>query len=59
MTPGTDRGRVALLATRPQLSYSNASMRGVTRERIRQIEAKTLAKLRAYRAARGLRGFLD
>jgi RNA polymerase primary sigma factor len=32
---------------------------GVTRERIRQIEAKTLAKLKAYRAAHGLRGFLD
>jgi RNA polymerase primary sigma factor len=32
---------------------------GVTRERIRQIEAKTLAKLKAYRAAQCLRGFLD
>jgi RNA polymerase primary sigma factor len=32
---------------------------GVTRERIRQIEARTLAKLQAYRAAQGLRGFLD
>ncbi len=32
---------------------------GVTRERIRQIEAKTLAKLKAYRAAQGLRGFLN
>ena len=32
---------------------------GVTRERIRQIEAKTLAKLRANREAQGLRGFLD
>jgi RNA polymerase primary sigma factor len=32
---------------------------GVTRERIRQIEAKTLAKLKAYRAAQSLRGFID
>jgi len=32
---------------------------GVTRERIRQIEAKTLDKLKAYRAAQHLRGFRD
>jgi len=32
---------------------------GVTRERIRQIEAKTLEKLKSYRAARSLRSFLD
>ena len=32
---------------------------GVTRERIRQIEAKTLAKLRSYRDAQRLRDFLD
>jgi RNA polymerase primary sigma factor len=32
---------------------------GVTRERIRQIEAKTLAKLQAYRDTERLRGFLD
>jgi RNA polymerase primary sigma factor len=32
---------------------------GVTRERIRQIEAKTLAKLQAYREVRRLRGSLD
>jgi len=32
---------------------------GVTRERIRQIEAKTLAKLRAYREARSLRDFVE
>jgi RNA polymerase primary sigma factor len=31
----------------------------LTRERIRQIEAKTLAKLAAYRGAQGLRGSLD
>jgi len=31
----------------------------VTRERIRQIEAKTLAKLRAYRDAQNLRDFLE
>jgi RNA polymerase primary sigma factor len=32
---------------------------GVTRERIRQIEAKTLAKLKAYRDAQKLRDFLE
>ena len=32
---------------------------GVTRERIRQIEAKTLAKLKAYRGTQDLRTFLD
>jgi RNA polymerase primary sigma factor len=32
---------------------------GVTRERIRQIEAKTLAKLKAYREAQRLHEFLD
>ena len=32
---------------------------GLTRERIRQIEVKTLAKLKAYRAAQCLRGCLD
>jgi RNA polymerase primary sigma factor len=32
---------------------------GVTRERIRQIEAKTLAKLRHPNAAQPLRDFLD
>jgi RNA polymerase primary sigma factor len=32
---------------------------GVTRERIRQIEAKTLAKLHAYREAQPLHEFLD
>jgi RNA polymerase primary sigma factor len=32
---------------------------GVTRERIRQIEAKTLAKLKAYRESQKLRDFLE
>jgi RNA polymerase primary sigma factor len=32
---------------------------GVTRERIRQIEAKTIAKLRTYRDSQRLREFLD
>jgi DNA-directed RNA polymerase sigma subunit (sigma70/sigma32) len=31
----------------------------LTRERIRQIEAKTLTKLTSYRDAERLRGFLD
>jgi len=32
---------------------------GVTRERIRQIEVKTMAKLESYRECQSLRGFLD
>ena len=32
---------------------------GVTRERIRQIESKTLAKLKGYRDSQGLRNYLD
>jgi RNA polymerase primary sigma factor len=32
---------------------------GLTRERIRQIEAKTLAKLKSYRQAQRLKGLLD
>jgi len=32
---------------------------GLTRERIRQIEGKTLAKLKSFRAAQSLREFLD
>ena len=32
---------------------------GLTRERIRQIEKKTLAELESYRDAEGLRDFLD
>ena len=32
---------------------------GLTRDRIRQIESKTLAKMKAYRSAQCLREFLD
>ena len=32
---------------------------GVTRERIRQIEVKTMAKLKSYRESQSLKGFLD
>jgi len=32
---------------------------GLTRERIRQIEAKTLAKLKSYRESQSLKGILD
>ena len=32
---------------------------GVTRERIRQIEAKTLAKLKSYRDSQRLRDYLE
>ena len=48
-SPAATRGR----------SKRSAQKFGVTRERIRQIEAKTLAKLKAYRDAQCLREFLD
>jgi RNA polymerase primary sigma factor len=32
---------------------------GLTRERIRQIEVKTMAKLKSYRESQSLKGFLD
>jgi RNA polymerase primary sigma factor len=51
--------RFGLTADQPQTLTEVGEQLGVTRERIRQIEAKTLAKLRAYRPARCLRDFLD
>ena len=48
------RGRAARARSR-----RSASEFGVTRERIRQIEAKTLAKLKAYREAQCLHEHLD
>jgi RNA polymerase primary sigma factor len=43
----------------PQTLAEVGQQFGVTRERIRQIEAKTIAQLRAYRPAQRLRDFLD
>ncbi|MFA4966099.1 MAG: RNA polymerase sigma factor RpoD [Thermoleophilia bacterium] len=49
--------RYGLVDGRPHTLEEVGVQFGVTRERIRQIEAKTLAKLRAYREARSLRDF--
>ncbi len=50
--------RFGLKGEQPRTLEEVGQRFGVTRERIRQIEAKTLAKLKSYRAAQGLRGFL-
>ena len=49
----------ACAARSPARWRRSASASGVTRERIRQIEAKTLTKLQAYRDTQRLREFLD
>ena len=51
--------RFGLVGDRPRTLAEIGEQLGVTRERIRQIEAKTLEKLRACRLAQGLRDFLD
>ncbi len=51
--------RYGLTDGRPHTLEEVGVQFGVTRERIRQIEAKTLAKLRAYREARSLRDFVE
>ena len=51
--------RYGLIDGRPHTLEEVGVKFGVTRERIRQIEAKTLAKLRAYREARSLRDFVE
>jgi len=51
--------RFGLAGHEPQTLEEVGQRFGVTRERIRQIEAKTLAKLKAYRGAQNLRSFLD
>ena len=53
------RLRFGLEDGRPRTLEEVGQTFGVTRERIRQIEAKTLAKLQAYREAQCLHGFLD
>jgi RNA polymerase primary sigma factor len=51
--------RFGLEDGRPRTLEEVGQKFGVTRERIRQIEAKTLVKLKAYRAAQRLDGFFD
>jgi len=51
--------RFGLRDGQPQTLEEVGRQFGLTRERIRQIEAKTLAKLKAFREAQRLRDFLD
>ena len=51
--------RFGLRDGKPQTLEEVGRQFGLTRERIRQIEVKTLAKLNAYREAQRLREFLD
>ncbi len=51
--------RFGLRDGKPQTLEEVGRQFGLTRERIRQIEAKTLAKLKAFREAQRLRGFLE
>ena len=51
--------RFGLTGGHPHTLEEVGEIFGVTRERIRQIEAKTLAKLTTYRETQRLREFLD
>jgi RNA polymerase primary sigma factor len=51
--------RFGLKGEHPRTLEEVGQKYGVTRERIRQIEAKTLAKLTSYRESQRLRDFLD
>ncbi|NJP99499.1 RNA polymerase sigma factor [Streptomyces sp. PLAI1-29] len=51
--------RYGLVDGRPRTLEEIGHLFGVTRERIRQIESKTLGKLRAHACADQLRGYLD
>jgi RNA polymerase primary sigma factor len=51
--------RYGLIDGRPRTLEEIGRMFGVTRERIRQIESKTLNKLRDHAFADQLRGYLD
>ena len=51
--------RFGLKGEQPRTLEEVGQKYGVTRERIRQIEAKTLAKLTSYCGSQHLRDFLD
>jgi RNA polymerase primary sigma factor len=51
--------RFGLRDGKPQTLEEVGQQFGLTRERIRQIEVKTLQKLKAFREAQRLRGFLE
>jgi RNA polymerase primary sigma factor len=51
--------RFGLTGEQPRTLEEVGQRFGLTCERIRQIEAKTLAKLTSYRDTERLRGFLD
>jgi RNA polymerase primary sigma factor len=51
--------RYGLIDGRPRTLEEIGRLFGVTRERIRQIESKTLNKLRDHAFADQLRGYLD
>ena len=51
--------RFGLKGGQPRTLEEVGQQFGLTRERIRQIEARTLAKLKSCRDAQGLRDFLD
>ena len=51
--------RFGLADGRPRTLQEIGQEVGLTRERIRQIEARALTKLKSFRQAQGLRGFLD
>lgn len=51
--------RFGLASGDPQTLHEIGQEFGLTRERIRQIEARTFAKLRSYRQTQGLREFLE
>ena len=49
----------ALRASSPRTLDEVGQQFGLTRERIRQIEVKTMAKLKSYRESQSLQGLLD
>jgi RNA polymerase primary sigma factor len=53
------RLRFGLIDGQPHTLEEIGRLHGVTRERIRQIETQTMAKLRRPSCSRGLRGYLD